>query len=337
LNVHLVGPVGLSDPARPSGGNVYDVRLAAALQALGQEVSVVEATSSSLAAVLSGIPAGSMVVVDGLVGSVAPAALLEARDRLKVVVLVHLPVGVPVPSSASLLETEREALSAAAAVVCTSRWTRDWLASADGLPHERLHVVPPGTDKGTLAEGSSTGHRLLSVGAITPVKGHDVLVAALVSLGELTWTWTLVGASVDPSHASALWSTLHGAELDDRVTLAGALAGPALSAAYAAADLVVLPSRHETYGMVATEALARGVPVLASDVGGVREALGTPLPGLLVPPDDPSALGAALRSWLTDRSLRSRLQLRAADRRTTLTGWDRTAMELTAVLESVGR
>jgi glycosyltransferase involved in cell wall biosynthesis len=278
-----------------------------------------------------------MVVVDGLVGSVAPAALLEARDRLKVVVLVHLPVGVPEPPSASLLETEREALSAAAAVVCTSRWTRDWLASAYGLPHERLHVVPPGTEKGTLAEGSSTGHRLLSVGAITPVKGHDVLVAALSSLAELTWTWTLVGASVDPSHASTLWSTLHGAELDDRVTLAGALTGPALSAAYAAADLVVLPSRHETYGMVASEALARGVPVLASDVGGVREALGTPLPGLLVLPDDPSALAAALRSWLTDKSLRSRLQVRAVDRRTTLTGWDRTATELSAVLEAVGR
>ena len=195
----------------------------------------------------------------------------------------------------------------------------------------------PYCDRTFTAEGSSSGQRLLSVGAITPVKGHDVLVAALASLADLGWSWTLVGASVDPAHASSLWSTLHGAGLDDRVTLAGALTGPALSAAYAAADLVVLPSRHETYGMVATEALARGVPVLASDVGGVREALGTPLPGLLVPAEDPEALAAALRSWLTDRRLRSRLQVRAAERRTTLTGWDRTATELSAVLEAVGR
>ncbi len=335
--LHLVGPTGLSDPARPSGGNVYDVRVAAALQALGQEVSVVETTSVALASVLADIPSGATVVVDGLVGSVAPAALVEARDRLRVVVLVHLPVGVPEPYSDPLFSTERDALSAAAAVVCTSRWTRDWLASTYSLPHERLHVVPPGTDKGTLAEGSSTGHRLLSVGSITPVKGHDVLVSALESLADLSWAWTLVGASVDAAHATELWSSLHHAELDDRVTLAGALTGPALSAAYAAADLVVLPSRHETYGMVATEALARGVPVLASDVGGVREALGTPLPGLLVPADDPSALSSALRSWLTDRALRTRLQVRAADRRTTLTGWDRTATELSAVLEAVGR
>jgi glycosyltransferase involved in cell wall biosynthesis len=89
--------------------------------------------------------------------------------------------------------------------------------------------------------------------------------------------------------------------------------------------------------MVATESLARGVPVLASDVGGVREALGTPVPGLLVPPDDAAALAAALRSWLTDRSLRTRLQVRAADRRSTLSGWDRTATELAEVLEAVGR
>jgi glycosyltransferase involved in cell wall biosynthesis len=130
---------------------------------------------------------------------------------------------------------------------------------------------------------------------------------------------------------------LHGAGLDDRVTLAGALTGPALSAAYAAADLVVLPSRHETYGMVASEALARGVPVLASDVGGVREALGTPLPGLLVPADDPIALAAALRSWLTDAAVRRALRARAVDRRGSLDGWDRTATELAAVLESVGR
>ena len=250
---------------------------------------------------------------------------------------MHLPIGLPIAGAEPRREPEALALGAAAAVVCTSRWTRDWLASAYDLPADRLYVVPPGADKGTLAEGSTTGARLLSVGAITRVKGHDVLVSALTSLADLTWSWTLVGASLDPAHASALWSALHGAGLDARVTLAGALTGPALSAAYASADLVVLPSRHETYGMVATEALARGVPVLASDVGGVRESLGVPLPGLLVPPEDPAALAAALRGWLTDATLRTRLQAVAADRRTTLTGWDRTATELAAVLEAVGR
>ena len=191
------------------------------------------------------------------------------------------------------------------AVVCTSRWTRDWLATAYDVPAARLHVVVPGADKSPLAEGSATGDRLLSVGAITPVKGHDVLVSALASLADLRWTWSLVGASVDAEHATALWASLCEAGLDDRVTLAGALTGPDLAAAYGGADLLVLPSRHETYGIVASEALARGIPVLATDVGGVREALGASsrgaVPGLLVPSDDPTALAAALRDWLTSR------------------------------------
>ena len=81
------------------------------------------------------------------------------------------------------------------------------------------------------------------------------------------------------------------AGLDDRVTLAGVLTGPASRRRTPRADLLVLPSRHETYGIVASEALARGIPVLATDVGGVREALGATsrgaAPGLLVPPADP--------------------------------------------------
>ena len=114
------------------------------------------------------------------------------------------------------------------------------------------------------------------------------------------------------------------------------LTGPALAAAYAAADLLVLPSRHETYAMVATEALARGVPVLATDVGGVREALGATaqgaLPGLLVPPDDPLSLAAALRDWLEDPALRARLRLLASERRTSLETWDDTAAAFEKVL-----
>ena len=80
----------------------------------------------------------------------------------------------------------------------------------------------------------------------------------------------------------------------------GPRTGPELDRAYAAADLLVLASHAETYGMVVTEALARGLPVLAAEVGGVTEALGHgddgTRPGLLVPPGDPAALGAALRT-----------------------------------------
>jgi glycosyltransferase involved in cell wall biosynthesis len=88
--------------------------------------------------------------------------------------------------------------------------------------------------------------------------------------------------------------------------------------------------------MVVAEALARGIPVLASDVGGLPEALGrTPdgaLPGMLVPADDPAALSVALRRWLGDPELRRRLRDAALARRRTLTGWPATTRAVAAVL-----
>jgi glycosyltransferase involved in cell wall biosynthesis len=336
LTVHLVGPVGLQDPARPSGGNVYDVRLAAALRTRGREVVLHESTVEGLPSVLGELPDGVIAVVDGLVGSAAADALAREHGRLGLVMLVHLPLGLAVAGSTPRRGPESRALAAVDAVVCTSGWTRDWLAEAYDLPPERLHVVVPGSDKSPLAEASEAGNRLLSVGAITPVKGHDVLVEALSSLADLRWTWTMVGASVDAEHATGLWSTLWSAGLDARVTLAGALTGADLAAAFADADLLVLPSRHETYGIVASEALARGVPVLATDVGGVREALGTTsggaVPGLLVPSEDPAAMASALRDWLETPSLRARLRLLAAERRGALEGWDVAAAAVEKVL-----
>ena len=334
--MHLVGPVGLSDPARPSGGNVYDLRVANALRARGHEVAVHETSVEDLGSLMASLPDGATVVVDGLVGSAAPEALAAARRRLRLVMLVHLPLGLAVAGTDARREPEARAMAAVDAVVCTSEWTRDWLAAEYDVPASRLHVVVPGADKSPLSEATASGERLLSVGAITPVKGHDVLVAALATLTDLRWSWTLVGASVDADHATKLWASLWQAGLDDRVTLAGALTGPDLAAAYAGADLLVLPSRHETYGIVASEALARGVPVLATDVGGVREALGAAtgddVPGLLVPSDDPAAMADALRSWLSTPQLRSGLRARAVERRGALEGWDVAATTVEKVL-----
>jgi glycosyltransferase involved in cell wall biosynthesis len=127
--------------------------------------------------------------------------------------------------------------------------------------------------------------------------------------------------------------------LGDRVHLAGTRTGADLEHLYAAADLLVLASRAETYGMVVTEALARAVPVLAAEVGGLTEALGHDAngirPGLLVPPEDPAALAAALRAWLSDAALRALLRQAARERRRSLHGWSTTASALAAILAQV--
>ena len=121
-----------------------------------------------------------------------------------------------------------------------------------------------------------------------------------------------------------------------RVRLSGVLTGAALSHAYTTADLLVAPSRAETYGMTVAEALAHGLPVIAADVGGLPEALGSAAdgtrPGQLIPPGDPAALAAALGDWLGDERRRHRLRAAARQRRSTVRGWEQTTQEIANAL-----
>jgi glycosyltransferase involved in cell wall biosynthesis len=321
--LHVIVPDDIDDPARPSGGNTYDRRVIAGLAALGwavREHAVPAAhANGDLERALRRIPDGAVVVLDGLIASGAPYALLPEADRLRQVVLVHMPF---------CDERERAVLHAASAVVTTSRWTKRRLEKLHTLPPDRVHVAEPGVDTADPASGTAGGGALLCVAAVTPGKGHDVLLDALARVTDLSWRCECAGSLVrDPAFAAAMQ-----AGAGERVTFGGPVTGAALDRAYEAADLLVLPSRAETYGMVVTEALARGIPVLATDVGGISEALGTGTrPGLLVPPGDPFALAGALRRWLTDAGLRVRLRTAAIERRATLRPWT----ETTAVLEAV--
>lgn len=309
--VHVVLPDGIDDPLRPSGGNVYDRRVCAGLAALGW--SVHEHAPGAVA----GLPDGAVVLVDGLVATAEE--LVPESERLRIVVLVHMPHGRDVPG-------ERAVLEAAAGVVTTSRWTRRRLLEWYALDPERVRVAEPGADPADLAPGTPAGSSLLCVGAVTPIKGYDVLAAALETLGDLAWSCRGVGSvAIDPEFAAGL---------GEAVELTGPLTRADLDATYDEADLLVLASRAETYGMVVTEALARGIPVVATDVGGVREALGR-TPGVLVPPDDAVALAGALRRWLEDADHRATLRAAARERRADLGDWRRTSVLVAAALTEV--
>ena len=346
--VEVLVPAGIMDPLRPSGGNTYDRRLCEELVRAGWSVRVREvggdwpwadrASRAALSAALGAAGDGSVVVVDGLVASACPEAVVPAARRLRTVVLVHLPLGV----SAGVADRRREAavVRASAAVVTTSDWTRRWLLAAYGLDPARVHVAHPGVDSARAAGAGAAGAHLLCVGAVTPGKGHDLLVEALAGVADRAWRCVCVGP-LDrcPDFVTALRRAIHVAGLDDRVRLVGPRAGGDLDATYAEADVLVLPSRTESYGMVVTEALARGLPVLGSDVGGVAEALGVApdgsRPGVLVPPGDVAALSVAVRRWLDDAALRGRLREAAGLRRTGLAGWGETAGRVARVLEGV--
>jgi glycosyltransferase involved in cell wall biosynthesis len=175
---------------------------------------------------------------------------------------------------------------------------------------------------------------------VAPPKGQDVLVAALAEVADLEWRCTCVGAlDLDPCFVEELRRRAERSGIGDRLRFAGPVTGAALDAAYAGSDLLVSASRAETYGMVVTEALARGLPVVAAAVGGLPEALGRAddgeRPGLLVPPDDPRALAAALRRWLADATERERLRRAAHGRRRGLPDWAQTSRRIAGVLSGI--
>jgi len=347
--LHVVVPDGIDDATRPSGGNTYDRQVARGLAALGWAVHEHAVPGSwprpgaaglaALASAVGRIPDGAVVLLDGLIASCAPEALVPQASRLRQVVLVHMPLGDRPPDheAGAIRAREREVLSGAAAVVTTSAWTRRRLRDLYALPADRVHVAVPGVEAAGLAPGTAAGDALLCVAAVTPDKGHLVLLDGLATTTDLSWRCVCVG-SLEREAAFAAGVRRRACEggLGCRVCFPGPLTGIELDRAYAAADLLVHPSHAESYGMVVSEALAHGLPALAADVGGVAEALGHgqdgTRPGLLFPPGNPTALGDALRAWLGDAGLRRRLRRAARERRAALSGWPTTTSVLAGVL-----
>jgi glycosyltransferase involved in cell wall biosynthesis len=342
--VYVVVPGDIDDPARPSGGNAYDRRVCKALPAAGRTVCEITVNGAwpepdrmaraELSRRLASVPDGADVLLDGLVACGVPDVLAPHARRLRLVVLVHLPlgdeVGLPPAVVADRTARERMTLHAAASVVATSPWAARRLVAVHGLPVDRVHVVPPGVEPAPLAVAEEAGTRLLCVGSITPTKGQDLLVEALAQISDRDWGCLLVGpVTRAPAHVAHVRNLVRHYGLGDRVALTGPLTGAALDAAYSGADVLVVPSRAESYGMVVTEAIARGIPVLAAGVDGVPETLGRApdgtVPGLLVPPADVAALAAALRRWLDEPDLRRSARAAARQRRGALTGWEVTA------------
>ncbi len=352
--VHVVVPDGIDDPRRPSGGNLYDRRLCRGLTTIGwtvQEHPVAgdwprpgTAALAALAEVVRQVPDDGVALIDGLVASAGAEVLVPQARRLRLVVLVHMALG-DHGSGDELSDVRRRegaVLAGAAAVVVTSAWARRRLLELYPLSPERVHVAPPGVDRAELALGTPEGGAMLCVAAVTAGKGHDVLVEALAATLDLAWRCVCVGSlDREPGFVEDVRVRSRESGVDGRLCWTGPRTGRALDRCYAAADLMVLASRAETYGMVVTEALARGLPVIATEVGGVPEALGhgaagTP-PGRLVAPGDALTLAAALRAWLSDAGLRERWRRAARERRASLTPWSTTTAVVAGVLAAVAR
>jgi glycosyltransferase involved in cell wall biosynthesis len=348
VRVHVIVPAGFDDPMQPTGGNIYDRRVCAGLAEAGWEVLVATVAAAwpargsgaraGLARVASAIPDGETVLIDGLIASPAAAQLLPHAGRIRMTVLLHMPLATAVDThrDASAERSEAAVLRAAAGVVVTSEWTRRQVLTRYAIPPGRVHVARPGADRVAATARPVHGH-LICVGVLSRHKGQDLLIEALADLADRDWHCVLAGSlDRDPDFVEHLQTRITRLGYDHRVRLSGVLTGAALSRAYTTADLLVAPSRSETYGMTVTEALAHGLPVIATAVGGLPEALGSAAdgtrPGQLIPPSDPAALAAALADWLGDERHRHRLRAAARQRGSTLCGWEQTTQKIADAL-----
>jgi len=337
------------DLSSPTGGFTYDRRIIGELRRLGSGVDVIDLgegfprpnaeTRAAALAKLAAVPRGSAIVVDGLALGVLPE-IAALRGRNPLIGLVHHPLALETGLAPDEIERfrarERAALASMQAIIVTSPAIARVLVADYGVSPDVLSVAPPGSERVRCAHGGGGGMvALLSVGIIVPRKGYDLLVAALATLGDLPWRLTIVGDRRRDAQASARLDAdvlRHG--LAARIAIEGMVSAERLAELYSAADVFVLASRYEGYGMAFAQAIAYGVPVIGTTAGAIPETVPAGA-GLLVPPDDVPALAAALRLLISDAGERARLARNAGAAANLLPTWAAAAAVFVHAIEGV--
>lgn len=329
-----------------TGGYGYDRRAMAAANGRLEHVVLPDdfpfpspASVAATVARLNATPNGAILLIDGLAHGAIPPDALDAIER-PIVALTHHPLGLETgldaATSARLIANERAALARARAVIVTSDTTRDTLVADFGVGADRITVAEPGVDPAPRARGSGGGGvALLAIGAIVRRKGFDVLVEALAPLRGLDWRLTIVGsAERDRETAAALRARIDALGLSGRIDLPGEMGPERLGALRDGADLFVLSSHYEGYGMVLAEAMARGLPIV-STTGGAAARTVPDEAALKVPPGDAPALSASLARAIGDASLRARLADASWRAGALLPRWDDCATTILSVVDRV--
>jgi glycosyltransferase involved in cell wall biosynthesis len=305
-----------------TGGYGYDRHIADGLCAAGWQVQRCDpgdgypwpqaGAVAQAAAAVAALPDGLPVIADGLAFGALPQLAAAHAARLRWVALVHHPLaaetGLNADQQSSLWQQERQALACAWRVVATSATTARALQADYAVPADRLRVVRPGTQPAAWSRGGGAGAdavSLLCVATVTARKGHAVLLQALAGLRERRWQLHCVGSLArEPHTAVQLTALAEQLGLADRVHWHGDVDAARLAQCYDQADLFVLPSWHEGYGMALAEALAHGLPVLTSTAGAIPETVPAAA-GRLLAPGDVQALRAALAQAMDEPAQRA--------------------------------
>lgn len=344
--LHIICP---GDINQLTGGYGYLRRLAAGLRALGDPVIIHELpgphpfvddlSRQAADAMMAAIPDGARVLIDGLALPIAAHAVWVDRYRLRFAALVHHPLhlenGLTPEQADTLFRIERDALAHMRHVIVPSVTSLRGVADLS-VPTARITIANPGTDAAEPSAGSGgDGPTILCVATLTPRKGHLVLVEALARVKHLPWRLVLVGSDArHPGQAAAIAAAVAEHGLTERVRMTGELSGPVLEAEWRAADLFTLVSYHEGYGMVAADALKRGLPCIVTDAGGLAEVV-PPGAGAVVPPGDVTALAAAFERLLSDGQALSAARAAAQAAGAALPSWQQSVALIRAALSGM--
>ena len=330
-------------PDQRTGGYLYDVQIVAHLREQGWVVDVVglqgqfpEADDNArhaLESALADLPDQARVVIDGLAMGALPEVIKRHQGRLAITALVHHPLGdergLSHVSQARFHRLEMEALAVVAGIVVTSTFTQRRLrelAENHDTSLPGISVVEPGVESELLstqpgAKQASSAIKLLCVATLTPRKGQDILVQALSRLKPLDWQCHCYGSlERDADFAAQVAGLIRQHGMDARILLPGECEQSQLNDAYKAADALVLPSWYEGYGMVVSEALAHGLPVITTTGGALADTLPEGA-GIAVPPGDTDALSEAIGRFLREPLLREQLTHGAQVARQQLVSW----------------
>jgi glycosyltransferase involved in cell wall biosynthesis len=304
--------------ARTSGGTIYDRHMIDGLRRIGWRVELHElpgrfpladaVARDAAAALLDVLPDRALAMVDGLALPAFDAAAPGHAARLRLAAMVHHPTadesGLDADQSAALFAIERRLFALLRRIIVPSPAMARRLADF-GVPAERIRVAAPGVEPAPRSVGSAGGPvGLLCVASLTPRKGHVALLQALADCRDLDWRLVCAGpADPDSDTPVQVEAALKRLGIAGRVRLVGAQFGPALERLYAAADVFVLATRYEGYGMVFAEAMARGLPIVATGAGAVADTV-PDTAGIVVPVDDHAELAAALRRMIGDADFR---------------------------------
>jgi glycosyltransferase involved in cell wall biosynthesis len=340
------------DLSSPTGGYAYDREVLSRLERhgiAGRHVALPAGypfpTDGDLARTVGDVAAcadSDVLLIDGLAYGAFPAALLAGLPK-PVVALVHHPLGHeagldPVVARA-LIASETAALAMARHAIVTSPATARLLVSDLAVPETKITVALPGTARAPRAIGSPSGAalHLVAVGAVSRRKAYDVMVRALATLADRSWRATIAGA-VDrqPDVADELRSLIAAAVLSDRVRMTGGLSEDDLDRLYAEADIFLMPSLFEGYGMVLAEAMARGLPIVCTTGGAAAETV-PDCAALKVPPGDVACFAAAVGALLDEPATRTRLAEASWSAGQRLPDWDETTAAIAAVLKEAAR